>query len=129
MNTASQLSSSLRGVFKHPTHGTIGLVDDLLRLCQEQGLRLDWQTDCCRVRSIASGWEELIDKPVAKSVFRAILSRLAALCNDRSPNTVSPYGGQGEFLIGDAHPTNFRVKFVNTADKQELELIPVPHVE
>src|SRR5438876_9525808 len=99
MNTTSPFSVALWSAIERPTRGVVGLVDDLLRLCQQQGLQLDWQADHCQVCSLADGSEEVLDRPVRKSAFRAILARVAALCNERSPNSVSPYGGQGELLV------------------------------
>ena len=126
MTTTSQLLGTLRSALEQPTRGVVGLVDDLLRLCPEQGLRLDWQADHCRIRSLAGDSEALLDLPLRKSVFRAILARVAALCNERSPGSVSPYGGRGELLVGAAPPTVFRVVFANTADDHRLDLSPVP---
>jgi hypothetical protein len=101
------------------------LVNDLLQLCQERGLQLDWQADCCRVRPVAGGSEEVIESPLRKSLFRAILARVAVLCNERSPNSVSPYGGRGELIVGANPATVFRVVFTNTPGEQRLELTPV----
>jgi hypothetical protein len=53
------------------------------------------------------------------------LARVAVLCNQRTPNSVSPYGGQGELLIGPEPTTTMRVAFVNTPDEQSLELAPL----
>jgi hypothetical protein len=125
MSATSQLTGLFRDPLEHPTRGVIGLVNDLLRLCQEQGLQLDWQADRCRVRSLAGGAEEVIDRPLRKSAFRAILARVAALCSERSPDTISPYGGQGELTVGLDPATVFRVAFTNTLDEQRLELTPV----
>lgn len=129
MNTTSHLAGALESAFEHPTGGVVGLVDDLLRLCPEQGLQFHWQADRCRIRSPANGSEDLLNCHLGKSVFRAILARLATLCNQRTPNSVSPFGGQGELLIGVGPPTIFKVAFTNTTDEQELELIPVPEQE
>lgn len=114
----------LRNAFEHPTRGVVGLVDDLLMACREHGLQLDWQADHCRVRSAGGDWEELLDVPLRKSVFRAILARIAALCNERRPNSVSPYGGQAELLMGaGTNPTAvLRITFANTSAEQKLEL-------
>jgi hypothetical protein len=126
MTTTSQLSGTLRSALEQPTRGVVGLVDDLLRLCPEQGLRLDWEADHCWIRSLAGDSDELLDLPLRKSVFRAILARVAALCNERSPGSVSPYGGRGELLVGADPPTVVRVDFANTADDHRLDLSPVP---
>lgn len=123
MNTTSQLSEAFQIAFEHPAGGVVGLVDDLLRLCPEQGLQLDWHADHCRVRSPASGSEEVLARPLRKSVFRAMLARVAALCNERSPNSVSPYGGEARLVVG--RDTTVQVSFVNTSAEQRMELRPV----
>lgn len=62
--------------------------------------------------------------PLPKSVFRALLARLAALCNERKPNSVSPYGGTGEVVIEGAPPKVIRVWFTNTPAEQSAILWP-----
>jgi hypothetical protein len=124
MSTTSQVSEMLPRVLLHPDHGIAGLVDDLLVLCLEHGLQLDWQTNRCRVRSAGGDSNGLVDVPIRKSAFRAILARVAALCNERAPNAVSPYGGQGELSAGANQAAVFRVVFVNTPATQQLELTP-----
>jgi [acyl-carrier-protein] S-malonyltransferase len=123
MNTTAQLPGILRGVLTQPTGGIVGLVDDLLVICSEHGLQLDWQADCCRFRSFWGDWDVLPDVALPKSVFRAILARLAVLCNERNPNSVSPYGGEGELSVGENPRATFRFTFVNTAAAQKLELL------
>lgn len=123
MNTTSQLTEVFRNPFENPSRGVVGLVDDLLRLCPKQGLRLDWQADRCRIRFLNGGAEETTDVPLCKSVFRAILARIAVLCNERKPNSVSPYGGQGELSARANPPAAFRVSFANTPAEQKLELM------
>jgi hypothetical protein len=106
-----------------PTHrGVIGVVDDLLGLCREQGLELTWHANKCQVRPLGTGPQEATEVPLQKSVFRAILARLAALCNERSPNPVSPYRGEGEFSVGTSPPAVFRVAFTNTPGEQRVEV-------
>jgi len=123
MNTISQLTETIRSALEHPSRGVVGLVDDLLRLCPAQGLRLDWQADRCRIRFLNGGSEEVIDVPLRKSVVRAILARIAVLCNERIPNSVSPYGGQGELTAGENPPAAFRASFTNTPAELKLELL------
>jgi hypothetical protein len=122
MNTTSKLTETFRDAFKRPTRGVVGIVDDLLRLCPEQGLRLDWQADNCRILCRPRDSEEAIDVPLRKSVFRAILARIAVLCNERIPNSVSPYGGESELSIGINPPAVFRVTFANTPAEHKLSL-------
>jgi hypothetical protein len=123
MSTPSRYAEMLRRILVHPTRGVAGLVDDLLAVCREHGLQLDWQADRCRVRSSGSDWEELLDVPLRKSVFRAVLARIAALCNERTPQSVSPYGGQGHLAVGTNPLAVFRVTFANTPAAQQLELM------
>jgi hypothetical protein len=117
MSTTTNLSEIFRGILTRPTRGVVGLVDEVLTVCQEQGLALEWEPGSFRVHS-QLGWEELTGVRLRKSVFRAILARIASLCNECSPDS-APYGGQGRFSIGAAA---FKVKFVNTGEEQTLEL-------
>jgi hypothetical protein len=51
-----------------------------------------------------------------------MLARVAALCNEKCPNSLSPYGGQGELTV-DADPAMvLRVAFTNTPGELNLEL-------
>src|SRR5882724_4162135 len=135
MSTPSHWSAALRNVVLQPTDGIVGLVDNLLSLCRQHGLELDWQAGRCRVRSAGGEWRDLDDVPLRTSVFRAILARLAALCNERRPGAVSPYGGAGEIAVGGNPVTVFRVAFTNTPGEQRFELAraaaaeSVPHID
>ena len=100
MNTTSEVTNLLRQLLLFPSNGVVGLVDDLLKVCREHGLQVEWRPDCCRVRCDKGGWEELTDVQLSKSTFRAILARIATLCNERIPNSASIYGGQGELSCG-----------------------------
>jgi hypothetical protein len=122
MSDPSKFLQLIRQVFRPTQRGVAGLVDDLLELCQEQGLQLDWHADQCRVRSIGAEADESIEVPVPKSVFRAVLARFAALCNERNPGSVSPYGGEGELTVGVDPATVCRVAFTNTLATQRVQL-------
>ena len=124
MNATANLTDVLQDAL-HSAGGLVGVVDALLGVCLEQRLHLRWEADCCRVRSLKgmSGIEEL-SKPLTKSQFRAVLARLAVLCNERCPNSVSPYGGTGTLMIGEERKRAVRVLFVNTPDKQLLDIRP-----
>jgi hypothetical protein len=112
----------LRRACEQPTDGIVGLVDDLLRLCGEWGSELDWDAGRCRVRRQGGDWEELPDVRLRRSVFRAILARVAVLCNQQHPESVSPYGGEAELVVSAQTAPSFHVTFVNTADEQSLQL-------
>ncbi len=125
MNEPSPLSELVRAVFVPTQRGVVGLVNDLLKICQDRGLQLDWQDGRCRVRSTGVPPEETIELPLAKSVFRALLARLATLCDERNPGSVSPYGGAGELTFGADPVITCAVAFTNTPDEQRVELTPI----
>jgi hypothetical protein len=122
MNDLSPFPERLRRAFEPTPRGVVGLVDNLLDLCRQQGLQLHWQANRCLVRPLGAEPQELAELPLPKSVFRAILARIASLCNERTPNSVSPYGGEGELSVGTGPPTVFRVAFTNTPGEQGLEV-------
>jgi hypothetical protein len=119
----------IRPVFSPTQRGAVELVDNLLRICQDRGLELDWHAGQCRIRSIGVVPEEAIEVPLPKSVFRAILARLAALCDERSPGSVSPYGGEGEIAVGGAPAIHCAVSFTNTPGAQRVRLMRVEKTE
>ena len=96
MNTTSHLSETVRQILLKPAGGVAGLVDELVKVCCAHGLEIDWQVERFRLRCNGGDWESLHDVALRKSVFRAALARIAALCNERSPDSVSAYGGEGE---------------------------------
>jgi hypothetical protein len=122
MSNPSPLADLLRPVFLPSQRGVVGLVDDLLKACQDRGLRLDWRDGQCRIRSIGSAPDEAIEVPLPKSVFRAVLARLATLCNEHIPDSVSPYGGRGELRIGIDPPLTYTVAFTNTPGEQSVQI-------
>src|SRR5262245_19273732 len=122
MSTASELPGALRRGLERPTRGVVGLVDDLLALCQEHGLQLEWQDGRCCIRSGSNGSEDVIESPLRKSEFRAVLARVAALCNERRPGSVSPYGGKGDLSVVTDGAATVRVSFANTTDEQGFKV-------
>lgn len=122
MNAITSVAALLHPILVHPAGGITGLVDNLLLVCRVHNLQLDWQADRFRVRYSGDEWHELADLTLRKSVFRAILARIAVLCNERTPNSVSPYGGHSELSVGADPPTVFKVAFTNTAAEQKFEL-------
>ncbi len=126
MTATSNVSEAVRRVLAQPNGGVVGLVDDLLRVCWEYGLHLESQAGRCRIRSRDSDWEELANLPLRKSIFGAILARIAALCNAQTPGSASPYGGQDELSVGQPPAAMVRVAFVNTSAEQTLVLAPGP---
>jgi hypothetical protein len=122
MNLTTSFTDRIQGVFQPTPRGVVGLVDDLLMLCRDQPLQLDFQDGYCHVRTLGVVSHDAVDVPLQKSVFRAVLARIAALCNERRPNSVTPYRGEGEVSIRTDPPAAFHVTFTNTPAEQRLEV-------
>lgn len=122
MSNLSLLPEQLQKAFRPTGSGVVGVVEALLELCRDEGLQLDWQAGQCRVRPLGGEPAEATEIPLPKSAFRAILARVAVLCNERTPGSVTPYGGEGELLVENGPPTVFRVAFTNTPDEQRVEV-------
>jgi hypothetical protein len=120
---SSPASDALRAAIISPENGVVGLVDDVLGLCCKHALEIDWRPGVFRLRSNENAWEKLGDVRIAKSVFRAILARFGAMCNEHHANAVSPFGGEAEIMVSRVARTHCRVSFVNTTDEQSLKLI------
>jgi hypothetical protein len=119
-----RLSETLVELFSRPNGGIVGLVDELLPICLENNVELDLEADRSRVRSVGGNWEELKRVALPRPVFRTVLARIAAICNERG-QTVSPYGGEGELSISDDPKPMLRVAFCNTSSVQKLTLSPL----
>lgn len=124
MSNLTSFPDQVHGAFQPTERGVVGLVDELLAVCRDQAVLLDWSADHCRVRPLGAGLHEVTAVPLRGSVFRAILARVAALCNESKPNSVSPYGGQGELTVSADPAVVLRVAFSNTPSEQRLELTP-----
>lgn len=135
MSTPHLNLDALRNAIVNPTGGVVGLVDNVLTLCRAHRLQLDWRPDRCSVRSANCAEEAIIDVPLRKSVFRAVIARVATLCSEENPESFSPYGGEGGLSAGSQWAAVIRVAWVNTPDEQRLglayvELKPfIPNVE
>jgi hypothetical protein len=119
--STSTISSTILQIILQPSGGIKGLVDELLAACRNDRVELQWHDGRCEIRSLDASWSDEVEAPVRNSVFRAVLARVAALCNERNPGSVSPYGGEAEFPFGEP-PESVRVAFVNTAAKQSLSV-------
>jgi hypothetical protein len=124
MNVPRATLDHLESVLANSGLGVVGLVDELVAASFENDLRLGWQSGCCSLSFPGCESSDRIEVPLRKSVVRAALARIAALCNERSPDSVSPYGGQGEIAIDTDPSRAIRATFVNTHETVTLELSP-----
>jgi len=111
--------------------GVVGLVDDLLGLCRLYQLRINFRDGHCSIRRLGADAQDSLDIPVPKSVFRAALARIAAICNEQRPESVTPYRGEGNIAVLPpvspcsekiVPPSTCYVSFTNTPSDQHLEM-------
>ncbi|MBA4188139.1 MAG: hypothetical protein C0467_08990 [Planctomycetaceae bacterium] len=121
IQTTASFEERVRLAFAPTPRAVLGLVDDLLELCREQPLSLIFRDGKCFV-SPAGDVNNSVEVPLPRSAFRAVLARIAALCNELRPNSVSPYGGAGEVCVGNDSRITLRVVFTNTPEEQRLEV-------
>ncbi len=125
MNRPRPILDHLERVLADPTRGVIGLVDELLNASRQQDIRVEWQAGSCQLFSSNGVLHARSEVPLRKSVARAALARIAALCNEQCPDSVSPYGGQGAIAIEGDSSKLIRASFVNTPETLTLDLAAV----
>jgi hypothetical protein len=119
---SQMLPDCLRGAFAPTQHGIVGLTEQLLAACVGGDVGFERVEDRCVCRWTANGDTQEATVPLPPAAFRTILARIAVLCNERNPKSVTPYGGEG-LLALQGHPaTVFQVAFMNTPNKQQLKL-------
>ena len=108
----------IQQAFAPTSNGIVGLVDQLLAFCRRHDTLFEWRGGqvCCRS---LEGEGEAVEVPLPKAAFRPILARVAAMCDRRGREPVSPYGGEGEIVVG-GDP--LLVNFTNTPGTQRLEM-------
>jgi hypothetical protein len=112
----------LRRAFTPTQGGVVGLTDQLLEACVGSDVEFKRVGDRCVCNWTVSGETQEALVPLPPAAFRTILARIAALCNEHSPNAVTPYGGEGVLAVKGPAPTVVRVAFVNTPDELRLEV-------
>lgn len=121
IQATASFADRVRVAFSPSPRAVLGLVDDLLELCREQPLSVAFRDGKCLVSSTGGGGNS-VEVPLPRSAFRAVLARVAAMCNEHRPDSVSPYGGTGEVRVETGVPVTFRVVFANTPEDQLLEV-------
>ena len=107
--------------FRPSQRGVVGLSDHLVHLFGERGAVIECREGRCYAAPCDADSCE-VEIPLTKSLFRPLLARIAAMCNERKPGSVSPYGGEGELQTGGEPVGVFRVRFTNTIAEQRLEI-------
>jgi len=114
------IAELLQKVFTPTPQGVVGLVEELLEFCRDHQLHLKIQDNSCAVGPAGEAIWDTIAWPLPKSVLRATLARIAALCVQ--PNAVTPYRGEGEVTLPGNPPTVLQVAFTNTPTEQRLDV-------
>jgi hypothetical protein len=122
VNPSRTVQDCLRQAFAKTPRGVVGLTEQLLGACAGGHVEFERVGDSCVCRWGGSGEVQEATVPLPPAAFRTILARIAVLCNERSPNSVTPYGGKGLLAVEGEAATVFQVAFVNTPEKQQLEL-------
>jgi hypothetical protein len=112
----------LRLAFAPTQDGIVGLTNQLLDACAGSEVEFKRIGDHCVCNWTVGGETEEAPVPLPPAAFRTILARIAALCNEGSPSSVSPYGGKGLLAVKGPPPALLCVAFVNTPDEQRLEV-------
>jgi hypothetical protein len=112
----------LRRAFAPTQGGIVRLTEQLLAACVGGEVEFERVKDRCVCRWTVSGDVQEATAPLPPAAFRTILARIAVLCNQRSPDSVTPYGGEGQLALAGQPSTVFQVAFVNTPDKQHMKL-------
>lgn len=128
MIQSTPFAERVQQAFRPTPRGVVGLVDDLLGLCRVHQLRLRFTEGHCSVRRLGADDGDALTVPLPKSVFRAALARVAALCNEQHPGSVTPYRGESEVVVPPppspncSPPSTCHVSFLNTPSEQHLEM-------
>ena len=112
----------LRRAFAPTQGGIVGLTDQLLEACVGSDVEFKRVGNRCVCHWTVGGETKEALVPLPPAAFRTILARVAALCNEYSPNAVSPYGGKGLLAVKGPPPTIVLVVFVNTPNEQRLQV-------
>jgi hypothetical protein len=112
----------LRRAFAPTQGGIVGLADQLLAACVGSDVEFKRVGNRWVCNWTVNGETSEALVPLPPAAFRTILARIAVLCNEYSPNAVTPYGGEGLLTVTGPTPTVVRVAFVNTPNEQRLEV-------
>jgi hypothetical protein len=120
--STQKVDDYLQRAFAPTKRGIVGLTEQLLGACVGGDVALERVGDRCVCRWSVGGETQEANVPLPPAAFRTLLARIAVLCNERSPHSATPYGGEGLLTVNGHPPTVVHVAFVNTPDKQQLEL-------
>jgi hypothetical protein len=120
--TALTIQDCMQRAFAPTPRGVAGLTEQLLRASAGGGLELERMGEQCICRCTVNGDTQETPVPLRPAAFQTVLAWIAELCQERSPGSVTPYGGECLLPIPGDPATVVWVHFVNTPEKQQLQL-------
>jgi hypothetical protein len=102
----------LRRAFAPTQGGIVGLTDQLLEACAGSDVEFKRVGNRCVCNWTVNGETKEEVVPLPPAAFRTVLARIAALCNEYSPNAVTPYGGEGLLTVKGPPPTVVRYALI-----------------
>jgi hypothetical protein len=79
MIRSSPFAERVRSFLEPTPRGVVGLVEDLLGLCRSHQLQMSFREGRCSIRRLGAASQDALDMAIPKSVFRAVVARIAAL--------------------------------------------------
>lgn len=119
----------LRLAFARLDRGVAGLAEDLLAVARVLAIpmSLDWRDGHCLLKFADGDGRPVAESiPLPRSVFRALLARIASLGNEQIPGSFTPHGGSGQLTFPLVTHPDLAASLVNTPDQQSLKLVPNP---
>ncbi len=121
-NSMVVMTRKLRAILENPGDGIVAMVDSLLTNCADYRVEVEFREDIYQGEVLDARGRFTVESSIPKPVLRAIIARVAALCNEQTPHAVSPYGGEGELTVSAKPGALLKAVFVNTTDQQHLTL-------
>jgi hypothetical protein len=122
VNSVVEIEARLKDAMTPGSRGIIDSVDKLLRFAQDHPIAMDEHETTIRIRLLDIELREPFQFSFKRRVFRVILARIAAICNDLRPGSVSPYGGSGDLAVPGNPSRLLHADFSNTLGNTWLKL-------
>lgn len=120
MISSASISDRVRQAFTPTSLGIVGLTDQMLGACAGGDVVFERVGDCCVYHWTVEDDTQDGLVPIPPAAFRTILARIAVLCNERRPNSVTPYRGEGLLTVPGQPSDLLHVRFTNTPEQQQL---------
>ncbi len=129
LQTLNQIKPILASMFTQKKVDVTLLVDQLLSLIPQQGLRCEREAGAWSIKS-GSHVEIIEAPPRLLSLIRSLCARLAVLSQETTGVPPFLYGGEGDIVVRhpDQSTRRYHVKTMNTTAAQWFEIAPIKDV-